>query len=29
LLTNHPRKVLGLDAFGIEIVEQIPLLKRP
>ncbi|MGA3188563.1 MAG: 3,4-dihydroxy-2-butanone-4-phosphate synthase [Bryobacteraceae bacterium] len=25
LLTNHPRKVLGLDAFGIEIVEQIPL----
>jgi 3,4-dihydroxy 2-butanone 4-phosphate synthase/GTP cyclohydrolase II len=29
LLTNHPRKVLGLDAFGIEIVEQIPLEKRP
>jgi 3,4-dihydroxy 2-butanone 4-phosphate synthase/GTP cyclohydrolase II len=28
LLTNHPRKVVGLDAFGIEIVEQIPLLKR-
>jgi 3,4-dihydroxy 2-butanone 4-phosphate synthase/GTP cyclohydrolase II len=28
LLTNHPRKVLGLDAFGIEIVEQIPLVKR-
>jgi 3,4-dihydroxy 2-butanone 4-phosphate synthase/GTP cyclohydrolase II len=25
LLTNHPRKVLGLDAYGIEIVEQIPL----
>ena len=25
LLTNHPRKVLGLDAFGIEIVGQIPL----
>jgi 3,4-dihydroxy 2-butanone 4-phosphate synthase/GTP cyclohydrolase II len=25
LLINHPRKVLGLDAFGIEIVEQIPL----
>src|SRR6266849_9160854 len=23
LLTNHPRKVVGLDAFGIEIVEQI------
>ena len=25
LLTNHPRKVLGLDAFGIEIVEQVPV----
>ena len=25
LLTNHPRKVLGLDAFGIEIVEQVPI----
>ena len=25
LLTNHPRKVFGLDAFGIEIVEQVPV----
>jgi 3,4-dihydroxy 2-butanone 4-phosphate synthase/GTP cyclohydrolase II len=25
LLTNHPRKVVGLDAFGIEIVEQVPV----
>ncbi len=25
LLTNHPRKVYGLDAFGIEIVDQVPL----
>jgi 3,4-dihydroxy 2-butanone 4-phosphate synthase/GTP cyclohydrolase II len=25
LLTNHPRKVMGLEAFGIEIVEQIPV----
>ena len=25
LLTNHPRKVVGLDAFGIEIVEQLPI----
>ncbi|MCC7496040.1 MAG: 3,4-dihydroxy-2-butanone-4-phosphate synthase [Bryobacterales bacterium] len=23
LLTNHPRKVVGLEAFGIEIVEQV------
>ena len=25
LLTNHPRKVVGLEAFGIEIVEQVPI----
>ncbi len=25
LLTNHPRKVVGLDAFGIQIVEQVPV----
>ena len=25
LLTNHPRKVIGVDAFGIEIVEQVPI----
>ena len=25
LLTNHPRKVLGLDAFGIQIIEQVPV----
>jgi 3,4-dihydroxy 2-butanone 4-phosphate synthase/GTP cyclohydrolase II len=27
LLTNHPRKVIGLDAFGIEIVEQVPVTE--
>jgi 3,4-dihydroxy 2-butanone 4-phosphate synthase/GTP cyclohydrolase II len=25
LLTNHPRKVVGLEAFGIQITGQIPL----
>ncbi len=25
LLTNHPRKVVALEAFGIKIVEQIPI----
>ena len=25
LLTNHPRKARGVDAFGIEIVEQVPV----
>jgi 3,4-dihydroxy 2-butanone 4-phosphate synthase / GTP cyclohydrolase II len=24
LLTNHPRKVVGVEAFGIQIVEQVP-----
>jgi len=25
LLTNHPRKVVGLQAYGIEIIEQVPV----
>jgi 3,4-dihydroxy 2-butanone 4-phosphate synthase/GTP cyclohydrolase II len=25
LLTNHPRKIVALDGFGIEIVEQVPV----
>jgi 3,4-dihydroxy 2-butanone 4-phosphate synthase/GTP cyclohydrolase II len=25
LLTNHPRKVVGLEAFGIRIVERLPV----
>jgi 3,4-dihydroxy 2-butanone 4-phosphate synthase/GTP cyclohydrolase II len=25
LLTNHPRKIVALEGFGIEIVEQIPV----
>jgi 3,4-dihydroxy 2-butanone 4-phosphate synthase/GTP cyclohydrolase II len=25
LLTNHPRKIVALDGFGIEIVDQVPL----
>ena len=25
LLTNNPRKVVGLDAFGLEIVERVPI----
>jgi 3,4-dihydroxy 2-butanone 4-phosphate synthase / GTP cyclohydrolase II len=23
LLTNHPRKVLGLEGFGIQITDQV------
>lgn len=25
LLTNHPRKIVGLEGFGIEILEQVPI----
>jgi 3,4-dihydroxy 2-butanone 4-phosphate synthase / GTP cyclohydrolase II len=25
LLTNHPRKVVGLEGFGIQITQQVPL----
>ena len=25
LLTNHPRKIVALEGFGIEIVDQIPI----
>lgn len=28
LLTNHPRKVVGLEGYGIEIIEQVPVKKR-
>jgi 3,4-dihydroxy 2-butanone 4-phosphate synthase/GTP cyclohydrolase II len=30
LLTNHPRRVVALEGFGIEIVQQVPVeLGRP
>ncbi len=25
LLTNHPRKIVGLEAFGIEVVDLVPI----
>ncbi|MHB8418683.1 MAG: 3,4-dihydroxy-2-butanone-4-phosphate synthase [Myxococcales bacterium] len=25
LLTNHPRKIVGLDGFGLEVVARVPL----
>ena len=27
LLTNHPRKIVALEGFGIEIVEQVPVTE--
>lgn len=29
LLTNNPRKVIGLEGYGMEIVEQIPIKSAP
>ena len=29
LLTNNPRKVFGLEGFGLEIVERVPLQVQP
>jgi 3,4-dihydroxy 2-butanone 4-phosphate synthase/GTP cyclohydrolase II len=29
LLTNNPRKVVGLEAYGLEIVERVPLIIPP
>ncbi len=29
LLTNHPRRVLGLEGYGIEIVDQVPIATGP
>jgi len=25
LLTNNPKKVVGLEGYGLEIVEQVPI----
>ena len=29
LLTNNPRKMAGLQGYGLEIVEQVPLMIEP
>jgi len=29
LLTNNPRKIVGLDGYGIEIVERLPIRVEP
>ena len=29
LLTNNPKKVVGLDAYGLEIVERVPITVPP
>ena len=29
LLTNNPRKVVGLEGYGLKIVEQVPIRIKP
>ena len=29
LLTNNPKKVVGLEGYGLEIVEQVPIKVKP
>jgi 3,4-dihydroxy 2-butanone 4-phosphate synthase/GTP cyclohydrolase II len=29
LLTNNPRKIVGLEGFGLELVERVPLEIEP
>src|SRR5216117_2575706 len=29
LLTNNPKKVVGLEGYGLEIVEQVPIQVKP
>ena len=28
LLTNNPKKVVGLDSFGLELMERVPIIPR-
>jgi len=29
LLTNNPRKVIGLESYGLKVVETVPILVKP
>ena len=29
LLTNNPKKIVGLNSYGIDIVEQVPIVIEP
>ena len=29
LLTNNPKKIVGLEGYGLEIVEQVPIQIKP
>ncbi|MEP6892529.1 MAG: hypothetical protein ABI927_02005, partial [Gaiellaceae bacterium] len=29
ILTNNPKKLVGLDGFGLTVIEQVPIEVRP
>jgi 3,4-dihydroxy 2-butanone 4-phosphate synthase/GTP cyclohydrolase II len=29
LMTNNPRKIVGLEGYGLHVVERVPLLTKP
>jgi 3,4-dihydroxy 2-butanone 4-phosphate synthase/GTP cyclohydrolase II len=29
ILTNNPKKIIGIEGFGVQVVEQIPIETRP
>ncbi len=29
LLTNNPRKIVGLEGYGLEVVERVPIVTQP
>ena len=29
LMTNNPKKIIGLEGYGLEITERVPLVIRP
>jgi len=28
-LTNNPKKIVGLEGYGLEVVEQLPIAVEP
>ena len=29
IITNNPKKIVGLNSYGIDIVEQVPIVIEP
>jgi 3,4-dihydroxy 2-butanone 4-phosphate synthase/GTP cyclohydrolase II len=29
LLTNNPKKIVGLEGYGLEVIERVPIKVRP